>query len=257
LGSALAESLARGGTGGEEQNMGYQSQMRYRLVIGNKNISSWSLRPWLAMRQAGIPFEEIKIELRRPDTPANIGRYSPSGRVPALLAGDLAISESLAILEYLAEVHPDARLWPAPQPTRALARAVSAEMHAGFAALREHCPMDFVARLPMATLPDAVAAEVRRILALWRDCRRRHGGNGPFLFGAFSAADAMYAPIAARFRTYLPDLMPYGDDGTAAAYSAALFALPGMLAWEEAARLETANGAPLAGNLAKVRTADH
>jgi glutathione S-transferase len=220
--------------------MGYQSPMRYRLVIGNKNISSWSLRPWLAMRHAGIPFEEVKIELRRPDTKANIWRYSPSGRVPALLVGERVIWESLAILEYLAEVHPEARLWPAPQPARAQARAASAEMHAGFAALREHCPMDFVARLPLSTLPDAVALEVRRILELWRDCRRQHGGMGPFLFGAFSAADAMYAPVAARFRTYLPDLTPYGDDGTAAAYIAALFTLPGMLAWEEGAHLETA-----------------
>jgi glutathione S-transferase len=115
-------------------------------------------------------------------------------------------------------------------------------MHAGFAALREHCPMDFVARLPMATLPDPVAAEVCRILALWHDCRRRHDAKGPFLFGAFSAADAMYAPLAARFRTYLPDLRPYGDDGTAEAYIAALFALPGMGAWQEAARLETGAG---------------
>ena len=234
------------GTGDKKRSLGYQSQMRYRLVIGNKNISSWSLRPWLAMRQTGIPFEEIKIELRRPDTHANILRYSPSGRVPILLVGDLAIWESLAILEYLAEVHPEARLWPAPQPARALARALCAEMHAGFAALREHCPMDLVARLPMATLPDPVASQVRRVLALWRDCRRQHGGADPFLFGAFSAADAMYAPVAARFRTYLPDLTPYGDDGTAAAYIAALFALPGMRAWEEAARLETAGaGAPM------------
>ena len=165
--------------------------------------------------------------------------------MPTLLVGDLAIWDSLAILEYLAELHPEARLWPAPLPARALARAASAEMHAGFAALREHCPMDLVARVPMATLPDPVASQVRRILALWRDCRRRHGGPGPFLFGAFSAADAMYAPVAARFRTYLPDLTPYGDDGTAAAYIAALFALPGMLAWEEAACLEASSaGAP-------------
>ena len=240
---AVGASAPAGGD--KERNLGYQSPMRYRLVIGNKNISSWSLRPWLAMRQAGIPFEEIKIELRRPDTQTNIGRYSPSGHVPTLLVGDLAIWDSLAILEYLAEVHPEARLWPAPLPARALARAASAEMHAGFAALREHCPMDLVARMPMATLPDPVASQVRRILALWRDCRRRHGGPGPFLFGAFSAADAMYAPVAARFRTYLPDLTPYGDDGTAAAYIAALFALPGLLAWEEAACLEASSaGAP-------------
>jgi len=135
--------------------------MRYRLVIGNKNISSWSLRPWLAMRQAGIPFEEFKIALRRPDTLANIVPYSPSGRVPALLVGDFAIWDSLAILEYLAEAHPEARLSPAPQPARALARAVSAKMHAGFAALRELCPMDRPeerARLPLPVKPEVPGA---------------------------------------------------------------------------------------------------
>jgi glutathione S-transferase len=142
----------------------------------------------------------------------------------------------LAILEYLAEAHPEARLWPEAQEARALARSAAAEMHAGFAALREHCPMDFLARLPMATLPDPVAADVRRIVELWRDCRRRHGGTGPFLFGAFCAADAMYGPVASRFRTYLPDLAPYGDDGVAQAYVDALLALPAMLAWEEGAR---------------------
>jgi glutathione S-transferase len=221
-----------------------KANMGYRLVIGNKNTSSWSLRPWLAMRQATIEFEEIRIELRRPDTQANIARYSPSGRVPALLVGELAIWDNLAILEYLAEAHPEARLWPDTREARARARSAAAEMHAGFGAMREHCPMDFVARAPMSTLPDLVAAEVRRILARWRDCRRRHGRPGPFLFGAFSAAHAMYAPVAARLRTYLPDLAPYADDGTAQAYIDALFALPGMLAWEEGARRE-AVGAPL------------
>src|SRR5215472_6892289 len=135
--------------------------MRYRLVIGNKNISSWSLRPWLAMRQAGIPFEEIKIELRRPDTQANILRYSPSGHVPTLLVGELAIWDSLAILEYLAEVHRKARLWPAPQPARALARAACAEMHAGFAALREACSWEEAARLETANA-DAPPASLRQ-----------------------------------------------------------------------------------------------
>src|SRR5262245_5768699 len=141
--------------------MGYQSPMRYRLVIGNKNISSWSLRPWLAMRQAGIPFEEFKIALRRPDTLANIVPYSPSGRVPALLVGDFAIWDSLAILEYLAEAHPEARLWPAPQPARALARAVSAKMHAGFAAHKEACSWEEAARLETANA-DAPPASLRQ-----------------------------------------------------------------------------------------------
>jgi glutathione S-transferase len=206
--------------------------MRYQLVIGDKNISSWSLRPWLAMRQTGIPFEEINVKLRQPDTPGQILRYSPSGRVPTLLVGGQPIWDSLAILEFLAEAHAEAGLWPAAREARALARSAAAEMHAGFAALRAHCPMDFLARLPMGTLPEPVAADVRRIVALWRDCRVRHGGSGPFLFGNFSAADAMYGPVASRVRTYLPDLAPYGDDGVAQAYVETLFALPAMAEWE-------------------------
>jgi glutathione S-transferase len=212
--------------------------MSYQLVIGDKNISSWSLRPWLAMRHVGIPFREIGIRLRQPDSQAQILRHSPSGRVPTLLAGTHVVWDSLAILEFLAETHPEAKLWPAAQAARARARSVAAEMHSGFAALREHCPMDLLARLPMATLPDAVSADVRRIVALWRDCRRQFGPVGPFLFGGFSAADAMYAPVATRFRTYLPDLSPWGDDGTARAYVDALFALPAMGEWEEGARQE-------------------
>ena len=212
--------------------------MTYRLVIGDRNTSSWSLRPWLAMRHAGIPFEEIDIKLRQPETKAQILRYSPAGKVPTLLADGQPIWDSLAILEFLAEAHPAAKLWPERRDARALARSVAAEMHAGFAALREHCPMDLLARTPMATLPDAVGAEVRRIVALWRDCRRRFGASGPLLFGAFTAADAMYAPVASRFRTYLPDLAPYGDDGKAQAYVDALLALPAMAEWEAGARRE-------------------
>jgi glutathione S-transferase len=158
--------------------------------------------------------------------------------VPTLLAGTQVIWDSLAILEFLAEMHPEAALWPAAQEARARARSVAAEMHSGFAALREHCPMELLARLPMAMLPDAVAADVRRIVALWGDCRRRFGAAGPFLFGSFSAADAMYTPVATRLRTYLPDLRPWGDDGTAQAYVDALFALPAMAEWEEGARQE-------------------
>ena len=210
--------------------------MTYRLVIGDKNTSSWSLRPWLAMRHAGIPFEEIDIKLRQPETKAQILRYSPAGKVPTLLADGQPIWDSLAILEFLAEAHPAAKLWPERRDARALARSVAAEMHAGFAALREHCPMDLLARTPMATLPDAVGAEVRRIVALWCDCRRRFGASGPLLFGGFTAADAMYAPVASRFRTYLPDLALYGDDGTAQAYVDALLALPAMAEWEAGAR---------------------
>lgn len=214
--------------------------MSYRLVIGDKSTSSWSLRPWLAMRHAGIPFAEINIKLRQPDTKARILSHSPAGKVPILLtAAGQPIWDTLAILEFLAEAHPQAKLWPEDRKARALARSVSAEMHAGFAALREHCPMELLARTPSPKLPDAVADEVRRIIALWRDCRRSFGAGGPLLFGAFTAADAMYAPVATRFRTYLPDLAPYGDDGTAQAYVDALLALPAMAEWEAGARCET------------------
>lgn len=214
--------------------------MSYQLVIGDKNISSWSLRPWLALRQAGLPFSEINIKLRQPDSPANILRHSPSAKIPALLTQGQVIWDSLAILEFLAEAHPAAGLWPADAKARARARSVSAEMHSGFAPLRDHCPMELLARLPMATLPNPVADNVRRIVGLWADCRRTYGTTGPFLFGAFTAADAMYAPVATRFRTYLPDLARWGDDGTAQAYVDAVFALPAMAEWEADAKRETA-----------------
>jgi glutathione S-transferase len=212
--------------------------MAYKLVIGNKNTSSWSLRPWLALRYAGIAFDEIGIDLRAPDAKAQILRHSPSGKVPALLAAGHVIWDSLAILEFLAETHRHTHpaLWPRRAAARAQARCIAAEMHSGFQALREHCPMDFLARAPKASLPEPVAADVRRIVAIWQDCRRRHGSGGPFLAGLFSAADAMYAPVASRFRTYLPDLGPYGDDGTAQAYVEALFALPAMAEWEKGAQ---------------------
>jgi glutathione S-transferase len=214
--------------------------MAYQLVIGNKNTSSWSLRPWLALRQTGIAFDEIDVDLRAPDAKAQILKYSPSGKVPALLAGGRVIWDSLAILEFLAETHRYSHpaLWPRAAAARAHARCIAAEMHSGFQALREHCPMDSLARAPKASLPEPVAADVRRIVALWRECRRRHGTGGPFLAGQFSAADAMYAPVASRFRTYLPDLGPYGDDGTAQAYAETLFALPAMAEWEKGAKAQ-------------------
>jgi glutathione S-transferase len=211
--------------------------MAHKLVIGNKNASSWSLRPWLAMRRLGIPFEEVNIDLRAPDAKAQMLEYSPAGKVPALLAGSgRVIWDSLAILELLAEKQP--ALWPRAAAARALARSVSAEMHSGFQALREHCPMDFLGRKPKARLLKPAAADVRRIVDIWQGCRARHGSGGPFLFGRFCAADAMYAPVASRFRTYLPDLAPYGDDGTAQAYVETLFALPEMAEWETGARQE-------------------
>ena len=211
---------------------------KYQLVIGNKNTSSWSLRPWLALAHFEIPFEEVRIDLRALDKKQQILRYSPAGKVPVLLADGLVVWDSLAILEFLAEQDADRALWPRAREARAVARSVCAEMHAGFAPLREHCSMDFVARAPKPSVPEPVAADVRRIVALWKDCRARFGHSGPFLFGSFSAADCMYAPVASRFRTYLPELAPYGDDGTAQAYVETLFALPAMDAWEAGARSE-------------------
>ena len=217
--------------------------MAHKLVIGNKNTSSWSLRPWLAMRRAGIPFEEIDIDLRASDARAQILEYSPAGKVPALLVGGgRVVWDSLAIMETLAETNPT--LWPRASAARAHARSVAAEMHSSFQALREHCPMLFLGRKPMARLPKPVAADVRRIVAIWRDCRNQYGSAGPFLFGRFSAADAMYAPVASRFRTYLPDLASYGDDGTAQDYVDGIFAMPEITEWESGARQQVVAAGP-------------
>ena len=214
------------------------SHERYQLVIGNKNTSSWSLRPWLALRRFRLPFEEININLRADDKVARILEHSPSGKVPALLIDDLVVWDSLAILETIADRHPEAGAWPLDREARAIARAVSAEMHSGFQALREHCPMSFLAYAPKAILPDPVTADIRRIVASWRNCRARYGGDGPFLFSTFSAADAMYAPVASRFRTYIPDLAPFGDDGTAQAWVDTIFAMPEIADWEKGALAE-------------------
>lgn len=203
----------------------------YELIIGTPRWSSWSLRPWIAMRRAAIPFRATVVALRRPDTSASAGRHSPSARVPVLKAGEEVIWDSLAILETIAERHPDARLWPADAAARAHGRSLAAEMHSGFQALRQHCTMDFGRRAPMASLPDPVAADVRRIVSGWSQSRRRFGAGGPFLLGAFSVADAMFAPVVSRFETYVPDLARHGDDGTAAAYVATVTAMPEYRAW--------------------------
>ncbi len=213
---------------------------RYRLVIGNKNWSSWSLRPWLAMKRLAVPFEEINIRLRRPDSKEQLLKYCPSGLVPTLLKGDLAIWDSFAILDYLAEQYRDVELWPRDPAARAIARSVSAEMHSGFQALRENCPMELLVHSPQSTLPPAVELDIHRIITIWRDCRTRFGSGGPFLFGQFSAADAMYAPVASRLRTYVDDLTRYGDDGSARAYVEAIFAMPEIAEWTEGARAEMA-----------------
>lgn len=209
----------------------------YELVIGNKAWSSWSLRPWLAMKRLGLSFDEISIRLRRPESRGDILAHSPAGKVPVLKVDGFLVWDTLAILEYLAERHP---LWPQEDRARAVARSVSAEMHSGFQALRDHCSMDLFARAPQSEFPPAVEIDIRRIVALWRDCRTRFGTGGPFLFGTFCAADAMYAPVASRFRTYVSDLAGFGDDGTAAAYVDTIFAMPEMEVWSEGARKELA-----------------
>lgn len=206
-----------------------------QLVIGNKNFSSWSLRPWLLLKQAGLPFREIPVRLRQADTKAQILAHSPSGKVPALIDGDLTVWDSLAICEYLAEKASlnQVDLWPADPKARAEARSVSAEMHSGFAALRQQMSMEVAASRPGEGQTQEVLADIARIAALWTSCRERFAAAGPFLFGDFSVADAMYAPVAFRFHTYGVELPPL-----AAAYRDTLLALPAMLEWAAGARAE-------------------
>lgn len=207
----------------------------YRLAIGNRNYSSWSLRGWLALRATGAPFEEEVIPLDLPDTRARILAVSPAGRVPVLIDGPTHVWESLAIIEYLAERHPEAGLWPAEARARAHARAIAAEMHAGFTALRAACPMNI--RRPPAARPngisEAVAADIARVREIWRTALRDHGGTGPFLLGAFSAADAMFAPVVSRFITYGVEV-----GKVERAYMGAVTAHPAMAEWRAAALAE-------------------
>ena len=204
------------------------------LVIGNKAYSSWSLRPWLLMKQAGIAFKEIRIPLYRQDSKENILRYSPAGRVPVLEDGSLKVWDSLAICEYLAEKYPHKRLWPRETRARANARSVSAEMHSGFANLRSQMPMNVRRRMPGRGRTPEVLAEISRIQAIWSDCRARFGADGPFLYGEFSVADAMYAPVVSRFYTYEVEL-----DGGAREYAAFVYALAAMQEWITGANAET------------------
>lgn len=210
-----------------------------QLVIGTKNWSSWSMRPWLALKRAGVPFEEVLIALRRDgETTAQIAAHSPSGWVPVLKLGldegDVVVWDSLAICEYVADRWPEAALWPADPLRRALARSATAEMHAGFPALRSACSMDLKLRT-RAELPQAAQADVRRIVALWRGLLDQADG-GPYLFGPWTIADAFYTPVATRFRSYGVDLAALGDvDGRAQAYADALLATPEYLEWEAAA----------------------
>jgi glutathione S-transferase len=203
------------------------------LVIANKLYSSWSLRPWLLLKQAGISFEEVLIPLGQPDTRERILQHSPAGRVPVLNDDDVTVWDSLAIAEYAAERWPEAKIWPEERRARALARSVSAEMHSGFGTLRTACPMNLGKRFAAKDRGDAVAKDAHRIEGLWRDARARFGDGGPFLFGGFSAADAMYAPVVTRFDTYS---LPVASDTRA--YMEAILSLPAFGEWRAAALRE-------------------
>ena len=209
----------------------------FTLVIGNKNYSSWSLRGWLMARIAGIEFEELVIPLDLPETQPEIRKHSPSGRLPVLLHRGLAVWESLAIGEYLNDLKPEAGLWPAATAARAHARSISCEILAGIAELRSNMPMNNRASYPGRGLTSAVRADIERITGLWRDCRKRFAGAAPkddgFLFGSICAADAMYAPVVTRLRTYGVTV-----DSDTDAYCKAILAHPPMKEWIDAAKNE-------------------
>jgi len=215
----------------------------YQLIVGTKNWSSWSLRPYLALRATGAPFTEITIALRRPETRAEIRKLAPSNRVPALLIGQnghqFAVFDSLAICETLAERHPEAQLWPADTALRAKARSISAAMHSGFAALRETLSMEFARRLQTPALGDAVRADIEEIKSYWREALDATGRSGDFLFGSFSIADCMYAPVVSRFRTYGIALPPLLER-----YCEQMWRLPAMQDWLTASQAEVNQGLP-------------
>jgi glutathione S-transferase len=197
-----------------------------KLIIGSKNYSSWSLRPWLSAKQAGLPFEEILIPLRQATTRAEILKYSPSGKLPCLIDGQTVVWDSLSICEYLAEKSPG--LWPSDSGARAEARSIAHEMHSGFAALRQQMPLDVCASRPFLSPSAELNENVARIIAICENCRERYGQGGPFLFGAFSNADAMYAPVVFRFLTYHVDLPEASRQ-----WVETMAALPAMQEWRE------------------------
>jgi glutathione S-transferase len=205
------------------------------LFIGNRCYSSWSFRPWVLMRAKGIAFEETLVQLRLETSTERIGKVSPSGKLPCLVDGDVTVWESLAIMEYLADMFPEKNIWPAAVGARAHARAISSEMHAGFVPLRTHCPMSAAVRFVARPLPADVQANVARITAVWNEARARFADNaaGPFLYGDFSAADAMYAPVVSRFWTYSVTLDPVSQ-----AYVDAMRAHPAYQAWIKDAAAE-------------------
>jgi len=209
--------------------------MALKLVIGNKNYSSWSMRPWLALRASGIDFEEIFIPLYTGEADKQrILEFTRSGKVPALIDGDVTVWDSLSIIEYVAERFPQARLWPEDRASRAHARSISAEMHSGFMALRNECGMNLHRPVRAIALSPDARANIARVQQIWTECRARYGSAGPFLFGAFGAADAMFAPVVHRFRTYAIALEP-----AAQAYMDTMMALPAFQEWTRAGLAET------------------
>jgi glutathione S-transferase len=209
--------------------------MALTLVIGNKNYSSWSMRPWLALRANSIAFDEVFIPLYTGDADKQrILGYTHSGKVPALIDDDVTIWDSLSIIEYLAEKFPEARLWPGDRARRAHARSISAEMHSGFMALRNECGMNLHRPVGAVALSADARANVARIEQIWIECRERYCKSGPFLFGAFGGADAMFAPVVHRFRTYAIEVMPKVRD-----YMDTMMSLPAFQEWTEAGLAET------------------
>ena len=209
--------------------------MALKLVIGNKNYSSWSMRPWIALRAANIAFEEVFIPLYTGVTDKEkILSFSRSGKVPVLVDGDVTVWDSLAIIEYAAERFPEARLWPQDRASRAHARSISAEMHSGFVALRNECGMNLHRPVKPVALSNDAEDNIARVQQIWTECRQRYGKAGPFLFGAFSGADAMYAPVVHRFRTYAIEVAPEVE-----AYMETMMTLPAFQEWTRAGLAET------------------
>jgi glutathione S-transferase len=203
------------------------------LIVGNKNYSSWSLRPWIAMKVADIAFEEEVYPLDTAEFRSRVDALSGTGKVPVLIDGDIRVWESLAILEHLAERFPEAALWPSDPAARAHARTIASEMHAGFQPLRRACPMNMRRPPRPIALDDDVKANFSRIETMWSDCRARFGRGGPFLFGRFGAADAMYAPVVSRLHTYAVPVGPSTHE-----YMEAVMALPAWREWADAGRAE-------------------
>ncbi len=205
-----------------------------KLVIGNKNYSSWSMRPWVLLREAGIAFEEVQLKFDDAGHIAEARKYSPAGQVPVLLIGSEPVWDSLAICETAADLFPEKQLWPADARARQVARAVCAEMHAGFRNLRRAMPMNIRSSFPGKGMSAEVQCDIDRIVTIWQSCRERHAGQGAMLFGSFSIADAYYAPVVMRFMTHAVALPPQAQ-----AYADAVRALSSVQEWMAAARRET------------------